>query len=279
MVHVYFQRNTTPHSTIRHTRLTKYAIFVFCVFWLTACTTAPPTLAPAYTYRLVNTYPHDPEAFTQGLIWHNGTLYEGTGLYGASSLRQVALENGEVQMITPLPDDLFGEGITILDDQLFQLTWRGQVARVYDPNTFEQIATIPYPTEGWGLTHNGEHLIMSDGTSQLYFRDPATFAEVRRIEVLEGETPVTRLNELEFIDGYIYANVWKTDQIAIIDPEDGAVKSWIDLSGLLPSSQRRSSEAVLNGIAYDSETDRLFVTGKLWPNLFEIELVPSSPTP
>lgn len=231
-----------------------------------------------YTYTVVNSYPHDAGAFTQGLVWHEGVLYEGTGWRGESDVRRVALESGEVMAEVPIDDQYFGEGITIFDDKLYELTWQGQTGFVYDVDTLELLSEFSYPTEGWGMTHNGEQLIVSDGTDTLYFWDAETLAENGRLQVHDNNRPVININELEYIDGEIYANIWQTNLIARIDPETGAVVGWIDLSGLLsPAEQAGLSNpgnAVLNGIAYDEENGRLFVTGKLWPTLFEIELHP-----
>ena len=240
--------------------------------------TVEPTAAtgdvPYYTYVVVQTYPHDPAAFTQGLLFDEGILYEGTGLYGASTLRQVALESGAVQRFTPLPEAFFGEGITIVGERLYQLTWREQTGFIYDKATFEVQQQFTYPTEGWGLTYDGERIIMSDGSARLYFWDPETLKELGTVDVYDASGPVTRLNELEFIHGEVFANIWQTDLIARIDPTTGQVVGWIDLSGLLPQADRTPSTDVLNGIAYLPEGNRLFVTGKLWPKLFEIRLLP-----
>jgi glutamine cyclotransferase len=248
----------------------------------TATATASPTAAvssgtPTLNgYRIVNTYPHDPQAFTQGLDIHDGVLYEGTGLNGRSSLRRVDLETGEVLQQTDLAEQYFGEGIVVNGDRIYQITWQSQQAFVYDRETFEVIDTHTYPTEGWGITSDGERLIMSDGTSTLFFRDPETFAEVRHVQVLDGEQPVTRLNELEWVNGEVWANVWQTDRIVRIDPATGAVRGWIDLTGLLqPEDQAGAKVDVLNGIAVDEATGSIYVTGKLWPVLYEIELVES----
>lgn len=230
----------------------------------------PPQAAPTYTYRVVNAYPHDPEAFTQGLTFEDGFLYEGTGRYGHSSLRKVALATGEVLQIHELADTFFGEGITIYGDTIIQLTWRANTGFVYDKATLEVLRQFLYPAEGWGLTTDGQHLIISDGTATLRFLDPETFQETDRLQVRDRGRPVTRLNELEYVQGEVYANVWKTDRIARIDPTTGRVTGWVDLDGLLDGSAKPD---VLNGIAYDAANDRLFVTGKLWPKLFEIELV------
>jgi glutamine cyclotransferase len=229
---------------------------------------------PVYTYRVLETFPHDPQAFTQGLVYLGGLLYEGTGLRGRSSLRQVELETGEVLRFKPLPDAYFGEGIAVLDERIYQLTWQSNVGLIYDLATFEQVGQFAYPTEGWGLTHDGTLLIMSDGTATLHFLSPADLSEVRRVTVRDAGQPVIRLNELEYVRGEVWANVWQTDRIARINPDDGKVTGWIDLSGLLPTEDRTGQVDVLNGIAYDADGGRIFVTGKLWPKLFRIEVVP-----
>lgn len=239
-------------------------------------TTATPSAAnpvPVYTYEVVNTYPHDPNAFTQGLVYADGALFEGTGLNGRSSLREVDLTTGGVQRQVDLPDQFFGEGITLFNDRIFQLTWKSQEGFVYDATTFEQLDTFTYPTEGWGLTHDDTQLIMSDGTSTLHFLDPQSLQETGRVTVRYGDQPVVRLNELEYIDGEVYANIWQTNYIARIDPHTGQVVGWIDLTGLLPPADMTQPVDVLNGIAYDAAHGRLFVTGKLWPKLFEIDLL------
>jgi glutamine cyclotransferase len=231
---------------------------------------------PTYTYRVVNTYAHDRGAFTQGLVVTEGILYEGTGRLGASSLRRVELETGDVLQLRRLPVQLFGEGVTVFDDKVYQLTWKAHIGFVYDKYSFDLLGYFTYPTQGWGLTHDGQRLIMSDGTSTLYFLDPDTFEETGQVQVHDNDGPVTRLNELEYVRGEIFANVWTTDRIARIDPQTGRVTGWIDLAGLLSEEDRSQPVDVLNGIAYDAENDRLFVTGKLWPKLFEIELVPEA---
>jgi glutamine cyclotransferase len=236
--------------------------------------TPTPTPIPVYGYRVIERYPHDANAFTQGLIYVDGELFEGTGRRGQSSLRRVDLESGAVEQIVSLPEQFFGEGVTLFGDRLIQLTWTSGLGFVYDRESFELLQTFTYATEGWGLTHNGASLIMSDGTSTLTYLDPQSFAPQRQVPVTAAGEPVLMLNELEYIDGFIYANIWQTDRIAKIDPESGQVVAWIDLSGLLPAVERADSQAVLNGIAYDAEADRLFVTGKLWPALFWIELTP-----
>ncbi len=236
---------------------------------------AEDTATPIYAYRVVHDYPHDPDAFTQGLVYADDVLYEGTGLNGESTLRRVELESGKVLESTALDPVHFGEGIAIVGNRIYQLTWQTRTAFVYDRETLKSLTTFSYPTEGWGLTTDGERLIMSDGTNQLFFRDPETFREQSRMAVCDGDQPVPNLNELEYVDGEIWANVWQTDRIARIDPGTGHVTGWIDLTGLLPVAESEERHVdVLNGIAFDAETDRIFVTGKLWPKLFEIELIP-----
>jgi len=223
-------------------------------------------------FEVVAAYPHDPEAFTQGLAIHAGQLYEGTGQYGASTVRRVDLRTGRPEKQRALGPRYFGEGIAILDGLLYQLTWQNGVVVVYDLETFEVERTMQYAGEGWGLTHDGAQLIMSDGSATIRFRDPQTFAVTREIEVRADGVPVTRLNELEYVDGEIWANIWYDDRIARIAPADGKVLGFIDLAALYPQSAR-SSEAVLNGIACDASAKRLLVTGKNWPQLYEIEIV------
>lgn len=242
----------------------------------TVTNSTQPTIsypAPVVGYRIVNTYPHDPSAFTQGLVFADGVLYEGTGLRGQSSLRKVDLRTGTILQVRQLPVRFFGEGITIYGNRVIQLTWRAKVGFVYHKQTFQLLDTFNYSTEGWGITHDGRSLIISDGTSTLYLLDPQTFREVGRLEVHTRDGPVSRLNELEYVQGEIYANIWKTDRIARISPQTGEVAGWIDLERLLKPEDRYRRIDVLNGIAYDVKNDRLFVTGKLWPKLFEIELV------
>jgi glutamine cyclotransferase len=233
-----------------------------------------PGVPTYYTYRVIHTYPHDPGAFTQGLVFEDGILFEGTGLYGGSTLRKVALETGQVLQRYNLPQQYFGEGIAVVGDRLIQLTWQNHEGFVYRKETFEPLQTFSYPTEGWGLAYDGVRLIMSDGTATLHFLDPQSLVETGHVEVRDGGTPVVRLNELEYIDGQVWANVWQTDRIVRIDPQTGAVVGWIDLAGLLKPGDRTGAEDVLNGIAYDAQGARLFVTGKWWPKMFEIELVP-----
>ncbi len=235
---------------------------------------SPDSPVSVYGYRTVNAYQHDPAAFTQGLTFADGWLYEGTGRRGQSTLRRVELESGIVRQLHQLPDRFFGEGVTVFDDRIIQLTWQSGTGFVYDRHSFALLEEFNYSTEGWGLTHDGKSLILSDGSATLRFLDPETFAETGQIEVFDSDGPVTKLNELEYVKGEIYANVWQTDRIARIDPATGRVTGWIDLTGLLRPEEYTAPVDVLNGIAYDAPGDRLFVTGKLWPRLFEIELIP-----
>ena len=241
---------------------------------LNSATAAPQGGGPAhYGYRIVNTFPHDPTAFTQGLLYLDGFLYESAGLYGKSSLRKVRLETGEVLQQRAVDPKCFAEGLASWGKQLIQLTWQEGRAFVYDLATFTLERTLGYAGEGWGLTHDGARLIMSDGSPTLKFLNPVTLRQAGWLTVKEGTTPVDELNELEFVNREIYANIWNTDRIARISPDSGQVLGWIDLTGLRPAEQRADAAAVLNGIAYDPARNRLFVTGKLWPSIFEIELV------
>lgn len=225
-----------------------------------------------YSFQVVNIFDHDPAAYTQGLIFRDGVLYEGTGLKGQSSLRKVALESGEVEQSIQLQQQYFGEGITELGGKIFQLTWQEQTGFVYDAATLEQLQTFLYPTEGWGLTEDDQRLIMSDGSSNLYFLDPETLQFTGQVTVSAESIPVPRLNELEYIQGEVWANVYQTACIARIDPANGQVLGWIDITGLLAPQDLPGSE-VPNGIAYDSVGERIFVTGKHWPKLFEIKVL------
>jgi glutamine cyclotransferase len=223
------------------------------------------------TYEVVKVYPHDQNAFTQGLVIEKGVLYESTGLYGNSTLRRVDLETGNVLQSYALPPEFFGEGITIFGDRIIQLTWQNQIGFVYDKHSFEKLQEFSYSTEGWGITNDGTQLIMSDGTANLYFLDPETFQKVGQVEVRDGNASVSKLNELEYINGEVYANTLGEEKIVIINLHTGQVTAWIDLTGIYtPESSDPSN--VLNGIAYDAEGDRLFVTGKRWSQLFEIKL-------
>jgi glutamine cyclotransferase len=232
-----------------------------------------PEPGSSYTCLVVKKYPHDPGAFTQGLVFHGGVLYEGTGLYGGSSIRIVQLETGEILRKVDLPQSLFGEGVTILDDKVYQVTWREHKGFVYDLE-LNQESTFTIPGEGWGLTENGTHLILSDGTSTLSFIDPKTMKTVETVTVTYEEEEVTSINELEYIDGKVYANIWQRDSIAVIEPSTGYVVTWIDLVGLRNELDSTTGIDVLNGIAYDRETGRIYVTGKQWPNLFEVQFIP-----
>lgn len=232
------------------------------------------TRAPVYGYVVVRAYPHDPDAFTQGLVYLDGFLYESTGLHGKSSVRKIELETGKVLRRRTLDEKYFGEGLAAWGPDLFQVTWQGNRGFVYDRDTFTEKATFTYGGQGWGLTQDGGRLIMSDGSATLRFLDPRTLEETGRMTVRDGTRPVTRLNELEYVRGEIYANVWKTDLIARISPRTGRVQGWIDLRGLWKAGGKHKGLSVLNGIAYDVAGDRLFVTGKLWPRLFEIKPVP-----
>jgi glutamine cyclotransferase len=229
-----------------------------------------------YGYQVVHVYPHDRNAFTQGLEFRAGFLYEGTGLNAHSALRKVKLETGEVVQQISLSPEYFGEGITVINQQIIELTWRTETGFVYDQNSFRRQRSFSYPGEGWGLANDGTQIYMSDGTPQIRVWDPVTLQEKRRITVRDGGAPVTYLNELEWVRGEIYANVWQTDRIVRISPTDGRVLGWVDLSGILPAADRTEHVDVLNGIAYDVLGDRLFVTGKLWPKLFEIKIVPKA---
>ena len=245
-----------------------------CEPFTTPATTAPASV-PGYSYQVVNSYPHDADAFTQGLLYVDGVLYESTGIKRTpSSLRQVDLTTGEVTQFLDVGSEYFGEGLVLWQDKLIQLTWQNRVAFVYDRDSFERLNTWEYDTEGWGITHNGRCLIMSDGSDTLFFRDPDTFTVVDTVTVQDQNGPVRLLNELEFINGEVWANVWQTNRIVRIDPVTGQVLGNIDFTGLLDPATLTQPADVLNGIAYDAANGRLFITGKLWPTLFEIELIP-----
>ncbi len=237
-------------------------------------TATPGAAPPVYGYEIIQTYPHDPGAFTEGLFWDGGYLYESTGEVGRSGIRKYRLTTGDVLQSVSLAAPYFGEGIAAAGSRLYQLTWRSHTGFIYDQATFRPIGRFTYPTEGWGLTYDGRSLIMSDGSNILHFLDPATLTQTAQITVTAGGQPVMRLNELEYVKDQIYANVWQTDRIAIISAQTGAVLAWIDCSGLRPAESFSNPDAVLNGIAYDPAGDHLFVTGKLWPNLYEIRLLP-----
>ena len=258
-------------------RVTRWLVVLGAVLTLGGAANVPAVtgqgVATTYGYRVVNAYPHDSRAYTQGLVYRDGFLYESTGLNGRSTLRKVRLETGEIVQEHRLDAKYFGEGLTDWNSRLVQLTWQTNVGFVYDLTTFKPVRTFAYSGEGWGLTHDGKRLIMSDGESsgELRFVDPSSFKELGRLTVRDQNRPVGNLNELELVNGEIFANIYQTDRIARIDLSSGRVTGWIDLEGLLPVADRRGAD-VLNGIAYDRAGDRLFVTGKLWPRLFEIRL-------
>ena len=237
-----------------------------------SATPAAAERVKTYGYEVVNFWPHDREAFTQGLVFNDGALLESTGQQGFSTLRRVELKTGKVLKKIDVPRQYFAEGLTLFRGKLYQLTWQHQRGFIYDPADFRQVGEFRYDGEGWGLTQDGESLILSDGTSQLRFIDPETFAVRRTLTVRDGGRALRELNELEYVKGEIWANVWHVDRVARIDPRTGAVVGWVDLKGLLAAGDVRDPEAVLNGIAYDEAGDRLFVTGKLWPKLFEIRV-------
>ena len=249
------------------------------VGWLLCCAVSlaaasPPSSRPPDHYQVVRVFPHDTGAFTQGLVYVDGHLYESTGRNGRSSLRMNDLQTGKVLQHHDLPAQYFGEGLTNWGDTLVQLTWKTGAAFVYDRFSFALRRTLRYPWEGWGLTQNRKNFILSDGTSVLHFLDPRTFQEVRHISLIDDHgRPLINLNELEYVHGQIYANVWQSDWIVRISPRTGQVLGWIDLSGLISKSQLSDPDAVLNGIAYDSKSDQFFVTGKLWPKLFAIKII------
>lgn len=244
------------------------------------CSTAPGSApaanprgtTPTCTFTVVREFPHDATAFTQGLQFVEGDWIEGTGLNGQSSLRRVDVETGTVEQRVPLGPEYFGEGVTVLGDRIYQLTWQSYVGFVYDRATLQPVATFAYNTEGWGLTNDGTRLIMSDGSAKLYFLETQNLTVMSEVTVTDNGNPITQLNELEYINGFVYANIWHSEQIAKIDPQTGQVAAWLDLSGLRPAETQANFEAVLNGIAYDAAADRLFVTGKLWPKIFEVEM-------
>ena len=237
------------------------------------CLPVGKATTPVWKAKVVATYPHDPGAYTQGLIIENGRMFEGTGKQGSSTLREVDLKTGKVTRSISLDEQYFGEGITILDGKIFQLTWKNHFCFIYDLKTFQYKEYFRYPYEGWGLTNNGKELIVSDGSSVLRFIDPDSFKEVRKISVKDGTERIKNLNELEYVNGEIWANIWYEDRIARVSPENGRLLGWIDLSDIYPKSQREDLDQVLNGIAQDPDTKKIYVTGKNWPKLFEIEIM------
>lgn len=235
-------------------------------------TGAPARIARQLSYEVVGSYPHDPAAFLQGLVWHDGGFYESTGLEGRSTLRRVEFPSGKVVQSVSLSPDLFGEGLALVANRLIQLTYTSHRGFVYDRGTFRLLREFSYETEGWGLAYDGKNLIMSDGSAMLTFLDPETFQPVRKLAVVMNGQPVASLNELEFVEGEVWANVWRTDLIVCIDPDSGQVGSFLKLAGILPAGARTGNEDVLNGIAYDAQTKRIFVSGKLWSKLIEIRV-------
>lgn len=247
------------------------------ILWGSGRCSETPDATELCGYKVIATYPHDRNAFTQGLAFEDGSLYESTGLYGRSSLRKVRLKTGDVLQQRTLGDRYFGEGITVCGEKIIQLTWQSNTGFVYDRESFALLREFSFPTEGWGITCDGKQLIISDGSAELYFVDPQTFEQIGQIKVSDEQGPVTGINELEYIKGRIYANIYPTDQIAVIDPRAGRVVCRIDLSDLRKSQPPLPANAVLNGVAYDKEKDRLFVTGKLWAGLYEIKLTQPNP--
>lgn len=250
-------------------RICWYSLILVSLPLLGACEPKDQGI-PIYAPRIVKVFPHRADAFTQGLVFADGYLYEGTGMHGRSTLCRTKLETAKVLERRILPQRYWGEGITVFQDQIIQLTWKARIGFVYNKDSFEFLHRVKYTTEGWGITHDTQHLIMSDGSATLYFRDPNTFATVRTVKVTDDRGPVRELNELEYIKGRIFANVWQTNRIAIINPSTGRVTGWLDLGELVA---KHPYGDVLNGIAYDAAQDRVFVTGKFWSSLYEIELL------
>ena len=274
MVAILVGKSANTGHSITVMRYLKITTQLLLFFGLSSTAVFAQEQAPAqYGYRILNTYPHDITAFTQGLIYHEGFLFEGTGKNGLSKLSKINLEDNEVLMSQSLSRRYFGEGIEVVGDRIYQLTWTSNMVFVWDKNNFEQLGTHYNATQGWGLAYDGEHLILSDGTSTLQFMDPETFVPQKTVTVTFQGNPLTSINELEYINGEVWANVWQTDFIVRINPEDGVVTSFIDLTGLSNETELGSNEAVLNGIAWDAENERLFVTGTHWADLFEIEIV------
>jgi glutaminyl-peptide cyclotransferase len=247
---------------------------------LALCAGLPAAAAtPTGGYSVVRSYPHDPGAFTEGLFYLNGELFESTGMPGQSNVRRVRLQDGVVLQSKAISPNLFGEGIVNWGDEIVSLTWQDHIGYRWDRKTLTQKKTFHYPGEGWALTQDGKHLIMSDGTPELRILDPLSFREIKRVKVTADGHSIANLNELEFVKGEVLANIWQTNMIARIDPATGKVKAWIDLSGLPETTHSPNPDAVLNGIGYDRQHDRLFVTGKNWPHLYEIKLTPPRPIP
>ena len=269
----------TPISNRWNTVLLLGLLLLFCQCQHGATADLPPkgpppenVVVPKYGYQIVNVVPHDANAFTQGLVFQDGKLLESTGEPGRSSLRRVELETGKVLKKVDVPIPYFAEGIALLNGKIYQLTWTHELGFIYDAQSFERVGEFKYDGEGWGLTTDGQSLILSDGSNRIRFLDPASFKVTKTITVLEHKKPIEQLNELEWVQGEIYANVWHDQRIAVINPQTGQVTSWIDLAGLISPGELGDPEAVLNGIAYDQASSRLFVTGKLWPRIFEIKV-------
>ncbi|MFH1026095.1 MAG: glutaminyl-peptide cyclotransferase [Nitrospirota bacterium] len=261
-------------STVKKcVRMLFFSVFLFWTFlsiFFLECIDG----ASLYNYKIMNIYPHDSNAFTQGLIYSNGYFFEGIGLYRQSALRKVEVKTGKIIKEYRLPSQYFGEGIAMWNDRLIQLTWREKKGFVYEKDTFSLIRKFFYDTEGWGITQDGNFLIMSDGSANLYFLNPKTFQQVKKIKVRDRDKAIKGLNELEYVRGKVYANVWPTDRIAVINPETGLVDGWLNLTGLRSHLDSPSKADVLNGIAYDAVRDKFFVTGKFWPKVFEIRITP-----
>ena len=267
---------SVPHFVYKTMKILGLAVLLTAFSLTSACNSGSATPGSAkaahYSYEVVNVYPHDPSAFTQGLIFRDGKLLESTGQEGESTLRSVDLESGQVLRKVDVADQYFAEGMTVLNGKVYQLTWQHQIGFIYDYQTFQLVGQFSYEGQGWGLTNDGQSLILSDGSNRLRFIDPSNFRVTRTIVVTDNGTAVNKLNELEFIQGEIYANIWHDNRIVTINPQSGSVTAWIDCSGLLKQSEAPDQEAVLNGIALDESSGRLFVTGKLWPKLFEIKI-------
>jgi glutamine cyclotransferase len=264
--------------------MNKFKVILFCsffviplIFCLSAQENVPEDAPVIIPYKITRTYPHPPDSFTQGLVFENGYLYEGTGQYGSSYLRKIDLETGQIIEENRLPRDIFGEGITIYGDKIIQLTWYSQIGFVYDKKSFRLLKTLRYPVpiEGWGITTDGKHLILSDGSNRLYFLDPESFTLKKRLDVYDHRGPVRKINELEYVQGVIYANVWQSSDIIKIDASSGHVKGKIELGNIVPKQYRGHIDYVLNGIAYDNQKKKFYVTGKMWPEVFELELLVS----
>lgn len=270
----YHVRRQPEQFTLRPARtVTRTVILYLCVLMLGSAAVGCQDTTQAKRYDVVRRFPHDTDAYTQGLVYAGGVLYESTGRRGESQVRRLELETGRVLAATPLPADRFGEGMTLLDGKLYQLTWKAHVGYVYDAETLALADSFAYEGEGWGLATDGTSLIMSDGTATLRFLDPTDFSVVRELTIEDNGSPLQQVNELEYVDGKLYANVYYSDWIVRIDAETGVVEEWLDFAGILPDAERpRDSDGVLNGIAFNEDTGLFFVTGKLWPAMFEVRI-------